>query len=195
MRDLIFQGRIKVVSDLRGLRSPIDFSRTVDCLLCGVPGMYLAGLDTIVLRDSGGLTSNEKKKRYRRPGKVLLGTYYHATRKAAPQIHLFVDKITEGWPTWLLRVPLIREVLLAVPLFHEIGHHIQAKIVPKHGDHEDTAEGWSKRLTGEFLSQRYRYLIPIFRRLGKVAKWIKRRRKRVEGRENPADRLASGSQE
>jgi hypothetical protein len=172
---------VQVVDRCTTYPLPARFQKTVERLLLGVSPKYLAGLQSVVLRDSGNLTRHEKKKRERLPGMVLLGTYYHRTRTTAPQIHLFVDKILRTWPAWLLRISLIRELVMARPLFHELGHHIQAEIVPEYREREGAAVAWSRKLGREYLESSHRLFLPIFKILKYVAKVVKRRQRDARG--------------
>jgi hypothetical protein len=170
--------KVRVVTDLHDFSGEVNLVRSVERLLSGVPAKYIAGLGSVLLRDSGGLTHSERKKRESRPGVPLLGTYYHAKGSTPPQIHLFVDQILVGWSPRFLRLPLILDVLLARPLFHELGHHIQARIEPEHRDHEAVATEWSNKLAGLFIRHRYWYLIPLFKVLVLAWKLLKPRRKK-----------------
>jgi len=174
------QRTVRIATDYRHFRSPIDFSRSVDRLLLGTPPKYLAGLDSVILRDSGGFTRREKRLSEKDSTKALVGAYHRATRTTPPRIHLFIDNIVQG-PSLLLRLPLIRELLLAGPLFHELGHHIQEHIAPEHRDREATAEAWARRLTSEYFSSRRTKLsLRVLRSVLKLVQKGKRRRRRKE---------------
>jgi hypothetical protein len=52
-------------------------------------------------------------------------------RSKTAWIEIFVDRIFEGWEGgFCLKLPLVRDFLLAPVLFHEIGHHIHARFDP-----------------------------------------------------------------
>ena len=170
--------KARIVTDLRDFPEQVNLVGSVERLLSDVPTKYLAGLGSVLLRDSGSLTRSERQKRERRPSSSLLGTYYHAKGATPPQIHLFVDKILPGWSPRVLRLPIILDVLLARPLFHEIGHHIQARIEPEHRDPEVVATEWSNKLAGAFMRRRYWYLIPFLKILIPAWKFWRAKRRR-----------------
>jgi hypothetical protein len=178
---------VKVVEAWASFEPPVNLRRAVERLLSHVPAMYVAGLDRVVLRDSATLTSKEKQKRKSRKGKALLGTYYHGTSSSKAYIDLFVDEISHHWYVWMLRVPLLRDLLLAKVLFHELGHHVHRRIVPGHGDAELAAEKWRRELTRQVLGRRYWYLLPLLKAAARVLPASKRRGRR------PAERSEHGA--
>jgi hypothetical protein len=165
--------RLKILAEGKRFDSPINFRRSIERLLEGIPAKYLAGLDCVVLRDTSGFSQYEKKRSEHDRTKVLTGAYYRRARKTPPRIHLFVDNIV-GRNSFWLRMALIRELLLAGPLFHELGHHIQESIIPEHKDKEATAEAWSQRLTREYFQSHYRYTLPMLRVLRAIIKIIRK---------------------
>jgi hypothetical protein len=160
--------RVDVLEAYHSFRPRIDFRQTVLELLQGICPDYLVGLKRVVLRDSGGFSRAEKKKRQRRPSQDLLGTYYHATHATPPRIDLFVDAIATRWPGIVLKIPLLRQILIGNVLFHEVGHHIHARIKPEFKDPESAAEAWARRLSREFAHKRHPYLTLALKPLGKA---------------------------
>jgi hypothetical protein len=166
----------EVRDDLRSFRRR-GIERAVHKLLLGIPAGYVAGIEAIVLRDAGGLTRAEKKRRSHARGQVLLGTHQNGQGGQRAVIHLFVDSIMPRWPAALLVFPFFRELLLATVLYHEVGHHIHAAIEPRHVAAEAAAEAWSRRLTKHYFSQHYWYLIPILVPMVRVIQFIRRGRR------------------
>lgn len=166
--------KVEIKVDYRTFRSAADFRATVERLLLGVSPKYLEGLDCVILRDSGGFTRNERKRSKRDLTSVLTGAYHRATASTPPRIHLFIDNIVQGGGVWLW-IPAFRELLVAGPLFHELGHHIQEHIRPEHKDREATAEAWSKRLGREYFATHRRRIIPVFKTLSRILKVVRQR--------------------
>lgn len=168
---------VRIVADYRKFNLPIDFRSSVERLLLGTPPKYLVGLDSVILRDSGGFTSREKKHKKKDSTKTLVGCYYRATRTTPPRIHLFLDNIVQGPSLWL-RIPLVRELMLAGPLFHELGHHIQEHIAPEYKDRETTADAWSQRLARDYFSSRRTLL--LLRILRGFLRLVRRARRKTQ---------------
>jgi len=62
-----------------------------------------------------------------------------------------------------MRVPLLRNIVLAGTLFHEIGHHLDNTIgAPARGG-EAAAEAWQGRLLRFYFRKQYWYLLPFVR--------------------------------
>src|SRR5687767_5381295 len=115
-----------IVDALSSFRVPFDVRPLIERLLTEVPPRFLVGLGKVVLRDETGLVKREKQRRKslgRRKGQVILGLYHRSWAGRKAHIELFVDRIYEDWPSWLLRLPPIREVVIGSVLFHEVGHH------------------------------------------------------------------------
>lgn len=162
----------------------VNVAACIARLLGTVPDESLAGLSCVSLRDEGGLSSRERAKRRKRAGDALLGTYYPATAQRKAGIDLFVDKILAGFPVALLRIPLVLDVRVGRVLFHEIGHHLDARVAPGTRSREGQAESWSKRLLSRYLRRRYWYLIPLrplFSLAGAILRGVRRRSDRPRG--------------
>jgi hypothetical protein len=154
--------RVEVVDDRRQHEIWKDCARTARELLELTPRRYLAGLDSVVLRDQEGLSREERLERERHPNRLRLGGYFRQTRSRRARIELYPDAIAAQWPSVCLRVAALREMLLARTLFHELGHHIQTRVDPRPGGKEPVAQQWGRRLSREVLARRH----PCLRRLG-----------------------------
>jgi hypothetical protein len=60
-----------------------------------------------------------------------------------------------------LCVPVLKDVAFARVLYHELGHHIHTTLQPEHGEREDVAEEWGRKLTRSFVRRKYWYLLPL----------------------------------
>jgi hypothetical protein len=76
-------------------------------------------------------------------------------------VWLYVDNNAEAEATWRNWVPLLRYMMPAEVLYHEIGHHIHAVHRPIHDGRETFAEDWSRKLWGRFCRKHYWYLFPF----------------------------------
>ena len=155
---------------------PPRIRESVKNLLNAVPETYKAGLRTVVLANASGLTRRRKRQR----AKSESGTFrvdetrglYHGRSSSQPAwIEIFVDNMLDGWPLFILRAPIMRDVVLLGTLYHEIGHHIESTQAPVHRGKEATAEDWMKRLGRSYFRKRYWYLRP-FRPLIQGSLWL-----------------------
>lgn len=143
---------------------PVNARKVVDRLLSGVPQKYLSGLKTVVLTNAGGFSHTRRRRKTRsRRRKVAIrecsGLYHRKSRGAPARIEIFVDNLCAGWPSWVLRISLCRDVAFAEVLFHELGHHIHKTQAPEHKEREDVAEKWERQLTDIYLWPKYWYIM------------------------------------
>jgi len=130
----------------------------------------------VVLSNASGLTRRRKRQRAKSESGTFLLTetrgLYHGCSSSQPAwIELFVDNVLDGCPLFLLRAPIIRDVLLLRTLYHEIGHHIENTQAPVHRGKEATADEWMRRLGRSYFRRHYWYLRP-FRPLMQGCVWL-----------------------
>ena len=160
---LTMAGAVPLYEQYESLTPTFPVARVVSRLLSSVPVEYLRGLQSIVLTDS----TRASAKKLRVSGRTIrekhcLAFYHVATPKRSAWIELFVDNIVAEWPSWAIRLSLLRDVVLAKTLFHEIGHHIEASVRGRRPDDaERYAEIWVKKLSRGYFRKRYWYLIPL----------------------------------
>lgn len=145
---------------------PVNARRTVSRLLSGIPAKYVSGIKTVVLTNTQGLNRERRKQKTRsRKRKVRIressGLYHQEWRNEPAWIEIFVDNLCQYWPSWILRIPFLRDLAFAETVFHEIGHHLQRTQVPEFAEREDVADRWSERLSRQYLRRRYWYLMPL----------------------------------
>ena len=145
---------------------PVSAKRTVSRLLSGIPNKYLAGLRTVVLADAGGLGHNRRRRKTRsRKRKVAVrecgGLYHRKSQNKPAWIEIFVDNLLAEWPTWVLWIPICRDLAFSEVLFHELGHHIHRTQAPEYKEREDVADKWRIKLNGYYIKRRYWYLVPL----------------------------------
>jgi hypothetical protein len=174
-----------IVESYRNFAPPSNFRHDVETLLRFVPQKYLVGLKTIVLTNRAGLTGNKRKQKvWSRNRKVRLadslGSYSRAGKNSPGTVWLYVDNIVKAESNWWRRVPLLRFMMPAEVLYHEIGHHIHAVHRPTHEGRENVAEDWGRRLWRGFLRKHYWYLSPFLYVAARAASPVIKRLKRNE---------------
>jgi hypothetical protein len=157
-----------IVTHFRNYVPATDIAPTVALLLRHVPEKYLGGLTYIELTNATSTRKLRRGKTWSRSKKVrmskCLGFY------CGDHIQLLVDNLLGSYPTWALRWPMFRSVLIGQVLYHEIGHHIHATQIPVYKEREDVADQWSKYLLKLFMRQHYWYMMPIRRPLAYMFK-------------------------
>jgi hypothetical protein len=158
---------IDIIEDYRGsFTSPSGVKASVERLLAWLPDQHKAGLSSIVLTNSSGMKL--KRRRFRSRGRKIdpsdcRGIYHHGTRDAEPWIELLVDQIVPQPASWMLRFNFVADMYVSRTLFHEIGHHVDAKSTSGKNS-EVIAEEWRKRLQkiyGRATYPRLRLFKPI----------------------------------
>jgi hypothetical protein len=176
---------VEIIEHYRDYAPPIDMTRAVSELLSGTDPGHLRGLATVVLTNASALSGGRRRGRSWSRGRKAKHTevrgLYHAAWRGDPAwIELFVDNMTEGVPTWLLRVPLGRTLTLGSVVFHEIGHHLHATRHPEHREQEDVADTWAKTLGNQYSQRRHptarTVLRPVLWALRPIVAWLRRRR-------------------
>jgi hypothetical protein len=164
--------RPKLVTYFHEYRPPFDVCPLLSRMLRSVPPEYLVGLDSVVLTSTDSLSRKRRRsktKSRKRTVKVAKtrGLYHYAQEGKTAWIEMFVDRIFEGWEGgFWLKLPPVRDFLLAPVLFHEIGHHIHATIRPEFQEKEDVADRWQVKLETIY----YRKERPYIRLLSTFAK-------------------------
>ncbi|MBL8179864.1 MAG: hypothetical protein JNK48_34610 [Bryobacterales bacterium] len=158
--------RIPVLVEHYSAYTPPGYVRdTVRKLVEGLPEQCIAGLRCVVLTNAAALPKGSagkvRKRRLRR--RHCLGFYHPAGRDGGAWIEIVVDNAIAGWrvPAMLMRVPIVRETVLAETLFHELGHHLDMIAGAAAPSGEQAAEDWRRRLFGMYLRKRYWYLRPL----------------------------------
>ena len=171
-----------------GYTPPISARSMVERLIGGLPEKYVAGLHSIVLTNASGLNRKGRKgrtlSRKRKVAIVKSRGLYHPRWQGEPAwIEIYVDNALARWPTWLLWIPLLRDIPLAQVLFHELGHHIHKTRAPEHREREDAADQWHDRLARVYFKRRYWFLLPAVWVLAPFARrlerWLTRRSTRA----------------
>ena len=167
---------VSVKEDLGAYVAPSWVAPTVTRLLQSLQPAHLIGLSSIVLTESA---TTAKVKIHRRAGrkygpKDRLGFYRPDRSGGAATIYLIVDNIlTHEGDVWLQAK---RDVIMADVLFHEVGHHLNAKMGLIARNEEASAEAWSLKLWRLHIRRRYSFLIPVLRMVHHIASLARRRR-------------------
>jgi hypothetical protein len=167
---------VEVVEAYRDFAAPCDARSSVAELLETVPSEHLAGLRRVVLTNSAALTGARKRARSWSRGKKarhseVAGLYHAAWRGQAAWIEILVDKTLDGPPRWLLKLRLVRNLLLAWTLFHELGHHIHKVHRPEHREQENVADDWGSRLSREYVRRKHPIAWLTLRPVARLARW------------------------
>src|SRR5262249_12010866 len=147
---------VQVVEEFRWLVPPADYRSTVERLVQSVPPEYLKGLDRVRLLDTPALQRVWPAKKI--PDTEYSGCYHRAKKGRKAEIELNLDVVTATLPNWALKVPVIREGVIAWVLFHEIGHHIHFAVEPDPRPVEEVANIWYRFLLRNYFLRRFRYL-------------------------------------
>jgi hypothetical protein len=155
---------IPIREDLDVYAPPPWVGPTVGRLLGSLPPEHLMGLSAIVLTE---FAKAQKKKMRRRAGRrshpnERLGFYAPAWRGEPPGIYLVVDNILGSKRPWL---QFSRDFTIAEVLFHEIGHHLNAKAGLIAANEEASANAWGRKLWAVHYRKRYLGVRPLARRL------------------------------
>lgn len=186
---------VEVIEHYRDFKPPCDAKAIVEGLLGSVPSELLTGLRSVVLTNAAALSGQRKRgyswsrgKKARHSSEVL-GLYHQEWKGDLAWIELFVDKILEARPAWMLHFQLLRDFGFGSVLYHELGHHIHATAKPEHREVETVADEWQARFLRGHAKRRH----PL---AGTVLRWtaplllpvIERIRKRSERSSTPSRR-------
>lgn len=165
--------RPEVVTEYRGYTPRSDVTRSVRALLDAVPPSLLVSLHEVVLTNTLAPSRSARRRRVwsrgiKRQAADALALYHPGSKVRPPRIELYVDRLLSGVPTPIQRIGLVRELLFAKVLYHEIGHHIQSRVQPQFGEIEDIADQWAMRLIRVLVTKRYSYIVPMLRILGAI---------------------------
>lgn len=145
----------------------VDYEGYLRSVLDRLPPEVLAGLGSIVLRDTASITSDEGARPLAGGASLYeaSGVYYQAHGRNAARIELFVDTIRDGWPRWSKWTPILRYEIVGDVFFHELGHHVHYMENPraKVSDKEEKATAIGTKLFSQYFRARYRFLIPFLR--------------------------------
>ncbi len=160
----------------------INVAKHVASYVRSVPHEYLSGLCSFVLTNELALSTKERKKLWRRnkyrEGGHVCGLYHPRTTNQPAWIELFVDNLLRSvpMPALLLRIGIIRDLLIATAVFHEIGHHINMSHRSRSQNLEKEAEKYQDELGRRYILKRYWYLFPILLPISIVYELSQRRK-------------------
>lgn len=170
---------LEIVESYNGKCPPFNFKGVVATLYGYVPKIFRSELGFVRLEDGVGLSRKQRRETTRSRGKKYIisecsGVYCQRTNESPASIVLYVNNIIENVPLWVLKVPFIRDMLIADVFYHEFGHHIHRVHFPEHNNPEDVAENWNNRLRNRFVYRHYWYLLPILLPIAFVIKICKK---------------------
>jgi hypothetical protein len=153
---------VPIRSELDRETEPAWFRPTIERLLASLPEGSCQGLGAIVLTRTD-ITANRPRQRRARTNRkgIALGKYHRGWKGEPAWIELVVDEIITTIPRELRWIRIFRDRAVGQVLFHEIGHHLDAKRLSVGRTGEHGAEAWESRLGRRYLQQRYGYLRPF----------------------------------
>jgi len=145
---------------------PISVSKIIIKLISGIPTQYSKGLRTVVLTNVEAMSYAEKKRKIKSKNRKIAiancGALYHSDQHGKTGwIEIFVDNVLTGWPKAALTIPLVSEIALGIPLFHELGHHWRRTNTSRQRKREELAEELKRKLLRIYFRIQYWYLIPL----------------------------------
>jgi hypothetical protein len=151
----------------------------VQKIIAGISSKEIEGIDSVIILNLGALKKNERygKRKYNKKyvnTDQTLGTYFEQKDGKKPIVRLFIDRIVNGWPTFLFKMRFFRDIAICHTLFHEIGHHLHKKIEYGVGDSEKNARKWEIYLNREYLFKKYWYLFILPAFLGITIRLVKK---------------------
>jgi hypothetical protein len=167
----------RIVVAYQNYKPPFDSEKVICNMLSVVPANYLRGLHSVVLTNVQALPHKSRVRkgsgRRRVPLSEALGYYTQAWKGEPTRVTLLIDNLEKRWGRAWLRFGIIRDIIVAEVLYHELGHHIHRLHIPEFEGSENVAEKWSKKLRVKFLRVHYWYLIPVISPLAKLYRWYK----------------------
>jgi hypothetical protein len=142
----------------------------VTSVLANIPGVYLVGLQRIVMTNATGLSRSRRRKKTRHRGQTrnsieALGSYHQPWQGQPGYIELLVDNIIAQCPK-AMRIPPIRDALFSDVIFHEIGHHVHTTRAREFREREDVADDWAFCIGRRYFRRKGWYLIPLAKMCG-----------------------------
>jgi len=140
---------------------PGGLVKSVHKLLSIIRPDRIRAIEAVILTDSDsigrGRTQRVRGRKYDR--RDCRGFYHPAGQHNTAWIEIVVDNVLAGVPPLAQAIPLVRELLLADTVYHEVGHHLQQTYGAAAG--EGVAEKWARRTGQRFLRKHYRWLFVL----------------------------------
>jgi hypothetical protein len=116
--------------------------------------------------------------------KKAAGLYHYAQRGDSAWVEVFVDQTLQyrGEGRWIVKIPVLRNIILSSVLFHEIGHHIHATARPEFREKEDVANKWKAKLQRLYFHAQYPGLITVMLLLRRLVLLYRKSHDRPAGR-------------
>jgi len=142
---------------------------TVERLMASLTAEHVGNLEAIVLTNSArvpkGKTNRVAGRKYQ--NRECLGFYHPATSQGRAWIELVVNNIvTQSGGRRLPSLNMVRDLLVGMTLYHEIGHHLHETLGSAERGGEASADDWSSRLSGVHIHKRYGHLESLFKIFG-----------------------------
>jgi hypothetical protein len=154
---------VEIQENYKEFVPPAWFRSTVERLLTSLGAEHVGGLGSVVLTDAAsigrGKTHRVGSRKFER--NRCRGFYNPKWRGQMAWIQLLTDNIVVGYPTFLLRLQLLRDLVVAEVLYHEVAHHLKDRVGSNGRGGEEAAEYWRRRLLKIHARRHYQYLRPV----------------------------------
>jgi hypothetical protein len=172
---------ITIHTEYRRYNPPEWVDPTVRRLLDSV-SVQLTDLGAIVLTERIVATTRKGSRVMRRNKRgTPLGVYHPAWNGKPAWIEIVVDDIVAELSDWpLANWQFARDGAVGRVLFHEIGHHLDARIGAEARSGEPAAEAWAQSLFRQHVRRHYRYmrpLKPVFALFARFARFMTARKR------------------
>lgn len=154
---------------------PLDYAAYLRGVVERTDPALTDGIAVVLLRNSGSV--GRRESRWKLSGGVgprnVQGIYYRAWKEPA-RIELFVDKILDRWPSWMVHVPILRYEVISIVFFHELAHHLQAQQKPSEPGNEAEATRIGRQMMSTYFAKRHRILafgLHTLKKLMILLKW------------------------
>lgn len=116
---------IEIKEAYRDYQPPIDISSSIKQLITYIPEKYLFGLKYISLINSENFSRQDRRKKtWSRDRQVKVqdcrGLYHEQWHGKPAWIEIHVNNILESVPHFVLRIPLLRDLLISAVLYHVV---------------------------------------------------------------------------
>jgi len=153
--------QIKVVSFLEKNIISFFVLKRVKALLKFVPPQDLIGINKIEL------INKFENKTYTNSGGI-----YSPGKNNDAKIILAIGTIYNGMPTFLHLIPFIPSFLLAMVLYHEIGHHYKNKLM--HSTGIKGSEYHAEQYSDKILREKYKFFLLAIKPIYPFIMWLRK---------------------
>lgn len=156
--------KIKIMESINF--EPKYLEEIITNLLTNIPSIYFQGINNVLLINSSDLNRSRRKSKTKSSKNIKIvesyGLYHPKYKGQEPYIELFLDNIFKNYHKNVFKIPILKEILFAYTLFHEIGHHVHYSYKPERMNEEKIADEWAEYLTLQYITKRFWILLLFF---------------------------------